>query len=93
MMMMLVYCMWQNIWILFFPTEINELTIISMKMYHIIFILKIWILRVTLSQNLLFALLWTSTFANVAISLPKEVIHIVEIALALRILNLLCMLS
>jgi len=48
MMMMLIYCMWQNIWILFFSTKINELTVVSMEMNHVIFILEIRILWVTL---------------------------------------------
>lgn len=48
-MMMLIYSMWQDIWILFFATEINELTIICMKMNHLIIILEIRILRMTLS--------------------------------------------
>jgi len=48
-MMMLIYSMWQDIWILLFATKINKLTIIGMKMNHLIIILEIRILWLTLS--------------------------------------------
>ena len=91
--MMLIYSMWQNIRVLLFATKINQFSIISIEMNQFIFILKIWILRMTLCQNLLFTfLLDTSTF-RCGFTLSKEIVKIVEIGLWLWILYLLCMLS
>jgi len=93
MMMMLLHSMWQNVRILFFSTKVNEITIVGVEMNHFIFVLKIGILRMTLGQHLLFTLLLISSFTCIAITLSKEIIHIVKVALRLRILYWLCMLS
>ena len=81
MMMMLIYSMWQNIRVLLFATKVNKFSIISIEMNQFIFILKIWILRMTLCQNLLFTFcLDTSTF-RCGLTLSKEIVEIVEVGL------------
>jgi len=50
-------------------------------MNQFIFILKIWILRMTLCQNLLFTFLLDASTFGCGFTLSKEIVEIVEIGL------------